>query len=70
MDSRFQVELEEDEYSRTGQSWMETGSLWPCSSASDNGFKTSRDCTVLANFLILWKRSCGEYSIASRIDSE
>jgi len=28
VDSRFQVQLEEDEGGSTGQSWMETGSLW------------------------------------------
>jgi len=29
VDSRFQVQLEEDGGSRTGQSWMETSCLWP-----------------------------------------
>jgi len=27
--TRFQVQLEEDGGSSTGQSWMETSSLWP-----------------------------------------
>ena len=37
MDSRIQVQLEEDVGSSTRQSWVETSGLWPiCSTGSDD----------------------------------
>ena len=50
MDSRFQVQLEEDGDGSTGQSWMKTSRLWPqCSTGSDKAKVKSRSKSPRVN---------------------
>jgi len=51
VDSRFQIQLEEDGVGSTGQSWMEKSGLWPMLHWERKGLSQSKSVYIVsANF--------------------